>query len=256
MNIYEIFLMFILYSTLGWIIEVITVFVSEKKIVNRGFLIGPCCPIYGWGGVLITLFLTKYSDSPITLFVMAVFICAILEYATSYLMEKLFNARWWDYTDKKFNINGRICLETLSGFGLLGCILIYVTNPVMYKIFEILTPKYLNIISIILFIIFAIDSLVSLEIISKFKITTTQFRNKDNTEEITKKVREILSMKSPFTKRLIDAFPNVKTVIISFKNELRKTKDELKCVKKNLKKTEKKLKKAEKKIKKKSKIIN
>jgi uncharacterized membrane protein len=187
-------------------------------------------------------------DNPITLFVMAVFICAILEYATSYFMEKLFNARWWDYTDKKFNINGRICLETLSGFGLLGCVVIYLINPMIYKLFGILTPTYLKIVAIVLFIIFLLDSLVSFKIISNFKSTTSQFKNKDNTEEITKKVREILSRKSPFSKRLVDAFPNLKTVIINFKNELRKTKNELKTTKKDLKNTKKKLKKLEKKL--------
>lgn len=255
MNIYEIFLMFIIYSLLGWIIEVANFLIVQKKFINRGFLIGPYCPIYGLGGVLITLFLSQYKNNVITLFVMAMFICALLEYLTSFLMEKLFNARWWDYTNKKFNINGRICLETLSAFGLLGCVVIYLLNPIIYTLFNCLTPVPLKIVSIILFIIFTIDTLISFKIISNFKSTTSQFRNKDNTEEITKKVKEVLYKKSPFTKRLIQAFPNLKTVIINIKNELKKTRNELKSAKKDLKKTEKQLKKVQKKIKDKQKKL-
>lgn len=247
MNIYEYFLMFIIYAMIGWVVEVLNSLIVHKKFVNRGFLIGPYCPIYGIGGVLITIFLKSYSHSPITLFVMAVFICGILEYLTSYLMEKLFNARWWDYTNQKYNINGRICLETLSAFGLLGCVVIYLTNPLLYKLFNLLKYTPLKIISITLFTIFIIDLFVSIKIISNFKIATVEFRYKDSTEEITKKVKEMLYTKSPFTKRLMQAFPNLKAVILNIKNELKKTKLELKVTKKNLKKTQKKLKKLEKK---------
>lgn len=247
MTIYEIILMFIFYSIFGWSIEVVCSLITEKKFVNRGFLIGPYCPIYGFGGVLITLYLSKYSNNPITLFVMAVFICAVLEYMTSYLMEKLFNARWWDYSTKKFNINGRICLEILSLFGLLGCIGIYIINPIIYKILSFLSPTVTMILAVFVLLILVIDCCISFHIISTFKMASFQFKNKDNTEEITKKVKEKLYKMSPLTKRLVKAFPDVKAVIINFKNELIKTKNELKTVKKDLKKTKKKLKKIEKK---------
>lgn len=248
MNIYEAFLMFIIYASIGWLIEVVSIYIKKGKLVNRGFLIGPYCPIYGVGGLLITLFLTKYKENPVTLFVMAVFICGVLEYLTSYLMEKLFNARWWDYSYRKFHINGRVCLETLSAFGALGLVVIYLLNPIMFDFFDFLTPTPLKIISIILAIIFIADLSVSFEIISGFKNTAKSFKNKDNTEEITKKVKEILYKKSPLSKRLIEAFPDVKTVIINIKNELRRTKTELRSVKKDLRKTERKLRKAERKL--------
>lgn len=249
MNIEKIFMMFIIYSFIGWIIEVTCKQIESGKFVNRGFLIGPYLPIYGCGGVIITLALNKYYDSPITLFVMAMFICAILEYVTSYILEKLFNARWWDYTKYKFNINGRICLETMIPFGLLGCLIIYILNPIFQKFLSLMNDNTINVLSITLFIIFVSDLLVSVKVMSKFKNITMQFRNKDNTEEITKKVKETLRKDSFLSKRLVDAFPGVKAVIINIKNELKKTKDELKIVKKDLKKTEKKLKKVEKKLK-------
>ncbi len=245
----KIFVLFLIYSFIGWSIEVICKRIESGRFVNRGFLIGPYCPIYGCGGVIITLSLSKYYNTPITLFVMAMFICAILEYVTSYILEKLFNARWWDYSKYKYNINGRICLETMIPFGLLGCLIIYILNPFLENILSLMNDNVTNILATILAILFILDLLVSLRILSKFKITTVQFRNKDNTEEITKKVKEILRKESFLSKRLVDAFPNVKMVIINIKNELKKTKNELKSVKKELKKTEKKLKKAQKKIK-------
>lgn len=251
MEISKLFLTFIIYSILGWIIEVINFMIRKKKFINRGFLIGPYCPIYGVGGILITLFLSKYKESVIVLFVMAVFICGILEYFTSYLMEKIFKARWWDYSSKRYNINGRICLETLSLFGIMGILVVYLLEPLVSKFFSYFNVISINILAIIFTIIFILDLLLSFKVISSFKNISIQFKNKDNTEEITRKVRETLSQKSPFTKRLVDAFPTFKSVLINIKNELKRTKDELKGVKKELKKTQKKLKKIENKTKKK-----
>lgn len=253
MTIGKLFLLFLIYSFIGWTIEVIAKKIELGKFINRGFLIGPYLPIYGCGGVLITLTLTKYYNSPITLFVMAVFICSILEYATSYILEKLFNARWWDYSNKKYNINGRICLNTMAAFGTLGCVVVYILNPLFFKFLS--NDNIIDVISIILGVLFIFDVFVSLKIMSNFKIATMQFKYKDNTEEITKKVKELLSSKSFFNKRLIDAFPNVKAAIVNIKNELIKTKLELKLTKKELKSTNKKLNKMEKKMKKISKKI-
>ena len=245
MRLTEIFLLFIIYAFLGWIVEIINNVVILKKFVNRGFLIGPYCPIYGVGGLIATIFLTKYKESIIVLFVMSMFLFALLEYFTSYLMEKLFKARWWDYTDYRFNINGRICLETLIPFGLLGCFAIYVVNPIIFSIFNMTNIVVLRIIALVIFIIFIIDFTVSLKIINSFKDTAVNFLKKDNTEEITKKVKEILISKSVWTKRLIESFPKAKAVItnnidlIRMKFELKQTKKELKQTKKELKKERK-----------------
>lgn len=240
MRLTEMFLLFIIYAFLGWIVEIINNVVVFKKFVNRGFLIGPYCPIYGVGGLIATIFLTKYKESIIVLFVMSMFLFALLEYFTSYLMEKLFKARWWDYTDYRFNINGRICLETLIPFGLLGCFAIYVVNPIIFSIFNMTNIVVLRIIALVIFIIFIIDFTVSLKIINSFKDTAVKFLKKDNTEEITKKVKEILLSKSVWTKRLIESFPKAKAVItnnidlIRMKFELKQTKKELKQTKKEL----------------------
>ena len=102
------FLLFMTYSILGWILEVSCKLVEKKKFVNRGFLIGPYCPIYGWGALIMTLLLNNYLNNIFTLFIMNILICSVLEYFTSYILEVIFKARWWDYSNKKFNINGPI----------------------------------------------------------------------------------------------------------------------------------------------------
>lgn len=243
MGLTKLFLLFIIYAFLGWVVEMFYNYYEHKKFVNRGFLIGPYCPIYGVGGLTVTFFLTKYQDSIFITFGMSIILFALLEYFTSYLMEKLFKARWWDYSDKKFNINGRICLETLIPFGILGCVAIYVINPLIFSLFSLTNVQVLKVISILIFIIFAIDFSISLKIINSFKDTAVKFLKKDNTEEITKKVKEILISKSIWTKRLIESFPKVKAVIGNINIDFIKTKFELKNTKKELKQTKKELKK-------------
>ncbi len=212
--------MFIIYSFIGWIIEIITEYIHHKRFVNRGFLIGPYCPIYGVAAVLMILLLNKYLDDPIVLFVMAIIISSVIEYFASYIMEKLFNARWWDYSNNKFNINGRICLETMIPFGFAGIILMYFINPVIIKILLLIPTTLLNIISVIIFILLLLDMIISLKIILRFK-NTTFTEEKDNTAEITKKVKETLMKKSKFSRRLIKSFPNLK-VIKKIKNNRKK----------------------------------
>ena len=191
--------------------EVIIVSSKKRKITARGFLIGPWCPIYGFGALFITLLLKKYYDDPLALFIMSFLMGTILEYITSYLMEKLFRARWWDYSDHKFQINGRVSLTTSLGFGLLGLILVYIFNPFFLKIIQNIPPIIFNIIMIIILIIFLTDVTVSYKIISNIKITKDT-SIKDITEQYTEKVKEILKSKSIFNRRLLNAFPNIQFI--------------------------------------------
>lgn len=208
------FILFIIYSFLGWLVEVINCSIVEKKLVNRGFLISPICPIYGCGALLITIVLNNYKDDWFVVFCMAVILCGLLEYFTSWLMEKIFHARWWDYSQNKFNINGRICLETMVPFGILGLVIIYILNPFFYNILHLIPTNIAEIISIILLIILIIDSIVSFNVISKVTSTVkkvTQENKKDDTYEITAKAREIL--KSNWKgRRILDAFPDIETI--------------------------------------------
>ncbi|MEG1705218.1 MAG: putative ABC transporter permease [Clostridia bacterium] len=218
-NILTIFIAFIIYAFIGWIFEVICVAFIEKKFVNRGFLIGPYCPIYGFGSITMTLLLQKYKDDIMILFVMSVVICSILEYITSYIMEKLFKARWWDYSHKKFNINGRISLYNSIIFGIFGCLIILAINPMIIKIINLIPNIMLYIISFVLFCIFIIDNIISFKIINGMKNTAYQIK-KDNTSQITEKVKEILKNKSILSKRLINAFPNFSSTLKTKADEI------------------------------------
>ena len=202
------FMLFIIYSFIGWSIEVVGKLIEKHKFINRGFLVGPICPIYGWGCIAIILLLSKYKSSPIVLFLMAIIICSILEYFTSYFMEKLFHVRWWDYTRRKYNINGRICAETMIPFGLLGCLVVYIVNPIFTGLLNKIPVNILNILAIIIFTIYVIDNIVSLSVMFGFK-GTLKTVEKDGTEEITKKVREVLLKRNFLYKRLVNAFPNI-----------------------------------------------
>ena len=203
-------ILFFAFSFLGWLMEVMVVIFKERKIVNRGFLIGPCCPIYGFGGLIMTLLLQNIKNNPIILFLLSLLICSVLEYETSYVMEKLFHARWWDYSNRKFNINGRICLTNMIAFGLLGCLIIYILDPIYFEKIKYLSTQILNIICIILLALFLIDSIFSVKIIKNIKLIKKNM--KDNTEEITRRVKEILIEKSALTRRIVEAFPNMMVI--------------------------------------------
>lgn len=222
------FLLFIIYSFIGWCMEVALKLIESRKFVNRGFLIGPYCPIYGYGAILITFLLKKYVYDPLTLFIMAILVCGILEYSTSYLMEKIFKARWWDYSKNKFNINGRVCLETIIPFGLLGLLIMYVTNPFFLAKLEKLPEEWLNVLFWGLLVIFITDNIVSTVVISYIK-KALKFIGKelDSTEEITKKIREVLRQKSPLHKRLADAYPKLEAVKLKIKEKKEEIKQQV-----------------------------
>ena len=214
------FLLFLTYSFLGWTMEVIGKLIQYKRFINRGFLIGPYCPIYGTGALLITFLLKRYTNDPITLFIMAILVCGTLEYLTSYFMEKIYHARWWDYSQRKFNINGRVCLNTIIPFGLLGMFIMYVSNPFLLEKINALPEVALNILFWTLLAIYLVDNIVSGKVIGYVGKTTKQVgKELDNTEEITNKVKEILLGKSVVYRRLINAYPRIQSIKVKFKEK-------------------------------------
>ena len=225
------FLYFIILAIIGWIMEVTLQLVQKHKFSNRGFLIGPYCPIYGCGGVLITLTLSNLANHPVALFSTAILICGVLEYLTSYLMEKIFNARWWDYSNNKFNINGRVCLETIVPFGILGLVLIYVINPFIFDNLSKVPTNVINIIAVVVAVLFTLDLIISLTVISNVRKATTKFDKenpKDSTDEISRKVREFLKSKSTLNRRLVEAFPELTAIIKERKEQIKQKTKEIK----------------------------
>ena len=188
-NIEIYFMLFIIYAFLGWVMECTLGLIQNHKFVNRGFLIGPYCPIYGVGVVSVILLLSRFSNNIPVLFILSTILCGVLEYFTGYIMEKIFHDRWWDYSDSKFNINGRICLDTLIPFGIICVLVICYLNPWIFSKLYNIPKNMLKILSIFLMLIYIVDTCISFKIILNFKNVTKQA--KDNTEEITKKVKEI-----------------------------------------------------------------
>lgn len=235
------FLLFIIYAFLGWCMEVIGKLIQYKRFINRGFLIGPYCPIYGYGALLITFLLKKYTNDPITLFIMAILVCGTLEYLTSYFMEKIFHARWWDYSQRKFNINGRVCLNTIIPFGLLGMFIMYVSNPFLIGKIESLSEIWLNILFWTLLVVYVIDNIISGKVINYVGKTTKKFgKDLDNTEEITKKVKETLQAKSALYRRLLNAYPKIQSIKVKIKEKQEELKRQVEEQKNEVKESVKK----------------
>ena len=125
-----IFLLLILYSFLGWCGEMVYCSIGQRKLCEkRGFLNGPLCPIYGHGALLVLVALGQRWNNPISTFLIGMVLTSAVEYLTSYLMEKLFHMRWWDYSHHHFQLNGRICLLNSTLFGLACLVLRYVVHP-------------------------------------------------------------------------------------------------------------------------------
>lgn len=233
------FALFMIYSFAGWIIEVIFIGITEKKIVNRGFLLGPYLPIYGIAGTVMSFILHFYIDFPIFLLLNAIIIGSIIEYFSGYIMEKIFKAKWWDYSNKPFNLNGRICLGNSILFGILGMILIYFINPFLHFCLDSIPVTILYFISGLLLSLFIIDCVLSFHIVKQLKLSADALK-KDYTDEMSQKVKEALSNKNWSFKRILNAFPNLtflnmKELKKMLKKQAKKLKEKTKILKKNIK---------------------
>lgn len=156
-----VFMNFILFSLFGYIAEMTMCIIVDRKITNRGFLCGPIIPIYGVGSLFLTVLLEPFKAHPFLIFFFGIIITTLIEYVTSYLLEKIFHNRWWDYSCNKFNINGRICLLNSSLFGIGALAIIYLANPIFKDFFNQMNQTALIISAIIIFIIFLMDVIYS-----------------------------------------------------------------------------------------------
>lgn len=205
--IIQYILLFFAYGFIGWCLEVTCKIIEFRRFVNRGFLIGPICPIYGWGVLGILFINSNASSDVLSVFLKSMFVCSILEYFTSWFMEVFFKARWWDYSRRKFNLNGRICLETMIPFGLLGVLVVYIINPVVAGTINLTSYNVRLVLCSILVTAYVIDNLVSFIIMRKIKgeIKDTA---KDNTEYIREKVFTWIDNNSYIFRRIKDAYPD------------------------------------------------
>lgn len=209
---------FLIYSFLGWLLESVYKTIYAKKFVNSGFLFGPACPIYGIGAIIMYVFLSGYNNNPLHVFVIGFVVLSIWEYIVAWALEKVFNEKYWDYSNNKFNIDGRVCLLNSIFWGVLGVVFIYAIQPfVQDKIIMIdnWILIVLTIVSLILMIADFITSVIKLNSINKKFNDIKEIRN-----EIKNKLLEL--------KELTNAKVNLKEPIQLMIDDLKEQETKLK----------------------------
>ena len=149
-NIYQAVWIFIIYAFLGWCSEVAFAAVNKGKFVNRGFLNGPVCPIYGVGMLIVVLCLWSLRDRPLLLFLGSALLTTALEFVTGFVLERFFHEKWWDYSDMPFNIKGYVCLKFTILWGLAASFIIGAIHRFIYMLIE-KTPFVLGVILLAVF---------------------------------------------------------------------------------------------------------
>ena len=166
-NIYQAVWIFIIYAFLGWCSEVAFAAVNKGKFVNRGFLNGPVCPIYGVGMLIVVLCLWNLRDRPLLLFLGSALLTTALEFVTGFVLERFFHDKWWDYSDMPFNIKGYVCLKFTILWGLAASFIIGAIHRFIYMLIE-KTPFVLGVILLAVFsAAFIADFIVTLTALVK-----------------------------------------------------------------------------------------
>ena len=225
---YEFVIMLFLFSILGWVMEVTLKFIQYHRFINRGFLIGPYCPIYGFGVVGVTILvgglLGRAGTYPET-FMAGFVICGFLEYMTSLYMEKMFHARWWDYSNKPMNLHGRIWIGNLILFGLASVIIVKLIDPHYFNFIATIDPLIISVLAWIIIILMVSDYILShilMNIVKKEIDNSTG----DNTEEISRQIHELLRNRSALHRRILQAYPDFKVLPHNFVQEYKQAKRE------------------------------
>lgn len=167
-NFYELVWIFIVYAIIGWCTEVSYAALDTGKFVNRGFLNGPYCPIYGCGVVIVVTILTSLEENVFILFIGSFLLTTTLEFVTGYILEKVFHNKWWDYSDKPFNIKGYICLKFSIYWGLACTFIMKVIHPMIYKAITWIPFIPGVILLSILMCVFIVDCCITVSTILKF----------------------------------------------------------------------------------------
>lgn len=157
----KILFYFAIYSFLGWCVESIYKSILEKRYINSGFLYGPFCPIYGFGAVIMILILRKFSANILTVFLASTILLTLWEYIVGFILEKIFKTKYWDYSQIKFNINGRVCLKNSIYWGILGVAFTFIIHPFIQREMDLIPAELLFYINIVVYIIFLTDVIIS-----------------------------------------------------------------------------------------------
>lgn len=157
----NVLLYFIIYSFLGWCLESVYKTILDKHFVNSGFLYGPCCPIYGFGAIIMIIVFGALPKNIFIIFFISMIFLTIWEYIVGFILEKIFKTKYWDYSNIKFNINGRVCLKNSIYWGILGVIFIFIIHPVIGNLVNILPTSVIFHLNVVLYIILITDMIIT-----------------------------------------------------------------------------------------------
>ncbi|MGI6094132.1 MAG: putative ABC transporter permease [Lachnospiraceae bacterium] len=223
------------FSCAGWMMEVILKYRQYHRFINRGYLIGPYCPIYGCGVVTLTVIVEEVAKSnrSAEIFLIGVVVCGALEYLVSWGMEKLFHARWWDYSKKPMNLYGRIWIGNLILFGLGTVCIIKWINPWFFGILKGWPAWALILSAVVITVVLVTDNIISAIMMNVVR-KEIDARDEDNTEEITRRVRELLRDHNLLIRRINAAYPNLQARPAHLTAQLKAAKRELEAARKNI----------------------
>ena len=193
-EILKIITYFYIYSFIGWVLESIYKTIYEKKIVNSGFLYGPFCPIYGFGALIMYYILSGYNNNPVHVFIIGFVVLSVWEYIVAWALEKLLHTKYWDYSNNKFNLNGRVCLLNSFFWGVLGLVFIYIVHPFIQNQIANINHLTLIIISLIISLGLIIDIILSTKKINDIKKKIEDIKKIG--EEIKLRLAELKTLKN------------------------------------------------------------
>ena len=176
-------LFFLLYSAIGWLLESIWCSVEARKPVNRGFLSGPWCPVYGFGALVILILAMPCRQYPWLVFPISLLSAAGLEYFTGWLLEALFKTRWWDYSSQRVHIKGRICLFNSFLFGVMGLASVYILQPLLSGLLSCFSSQTQWLLSSLAIIFFFFDLIRSLAVAARLQERLVNLRDAIHTME-------------------------------------------------------------------------
>lgn len=184
----KLIIYFFIYCICGYICEVAYCSIPARRFVNRGFLYGPYLPVYGFGAIAVILALEPFFNKPYLVFIFGMIVTSVLEYFTSWMLEKFFHTKLWDYSKHKFNINGRVCLRNSVLFGLLCLVVVYLIQPFIADIIGKFPEWVYHPLSMLIAIVMSVDATASIYHMATFQ----------------SKVREVKEMGRQFQERLLE----------------------------------------------------
>ncbi len=184
LSLYNVILYFIVYAFIGWCIEVAYAAIKTGEFVNRGFLNGPVCPIYGFGVVILIELTIPIKNNLALIFIVSIFVTSLIEFTTGFILEKLFNNRWWDYSNRLFNVKGYICLRFSLIWGIASVFVLKVIHTIVRDTTKLIPIFLGNIILVLIIILLFADIVAAVETVLKFNVRLKKI------DEISAKIKE------------------------------------------------------------------